>query len=74
MHRKEGVMRKGKKKLVGAVVLSASVIGATVALPEKVESAPLQIAAATGQPAIPYLGGGNKDYDDHRSDNTINGY
>ena len=67
-------MRKGKKKLVGAVVLSASVIGATIALPEKVESAPVQVAAATGQPGIPYLGQGNKSTDDHRNENNINGY
>jgi hypothetical protein len=69
--RKEGVMRKGKKKLVGAVVLSASVIGATIALPQQVESAPVQVAAATGQPAIPYLGQGNRNSDDHPSDRTF---
>jgi hypothetical protein len=63
-------MRKGKKKLVGAVVLSASVIGATIALPEKVEaqSAPVQVAAATNAPGIPYLGQGNRSSDDHPND------
>ncbi len=73
VHRKEGVMRKGKKKLVGAVVWSASVIGATVALPEKVESAPVQVAGATQQ-VIPYLGQGNKAFDDHENYQDVFGY
>ena len=71
MHRTEGVMRKGKKKLVGAVVLSASVIGATVTLPEKADaqSGYVQLAGATV--AIPYLGERNKDFDDHTGDDTF---
>ncbi|MDF2765875.1 MAG: hypothetical protein K0S81_2869 [Rhodospirillales bacterium] len=60
--------RKGKK-LVGAVLLSASVVGTTIALPERVEaqSAPVQVAQAAGD-GIPYLGQGNKTGDDHRNE------
>jgi hypothetical protein len=63
--------RKGKKKLVGAVLLSASVVGTTIALPETVEaqSAPVQVAQAAGD-GIPYLGQGNKVSDDHRNDHS----
>ena len=61
-------MRKVKNNIVGAVLLRASVIGATVTMPEKVaaQSGYVQLAGATL--AIPYLVERNKDFDDHTGD------
>ena len=54
-------MRKGRKKLVGAVLLGASVVGGSISLPQQV------IAAATDEVSggIPFIGQGNKTQDHH---------
>ena len=63
--RKDG--RRGRKKLVGAVLLGASVVGTTVALPEKVAVA-AAVEVQLGPSGIPLLGTGNKTTDDHGDD------
>jgi hypothetical protein len=69
--RKDG--RKGRKKLVGAVLLGASVVGTTMTLPEKVAIG-AGVEVQLGPNGIPLLGQGNKTADDHRDDKAIHDY
>ena len=57
--------RKSRKKLVGAVLLGASVVGTTIALPEKVAVA-AAVEVQLGPNGIPMLGHGNKATHDDR--------
>ena len=69
--RKDG--RKGRKKLVGAVLLGASVVGTTIALPEKAAIG-AAVEVQLGPTGIPLLGQGNRASDDHRGDQEHRDY